>query len=288
MSVWLNSLAKMRPIWQKFKKRFPKLALLIRNLYFRTLKLIRKIGPSVCSLNYLGYTLFYNRESSLARRVRTENNLWLDFFHLLKEELRDLEQPVLIDIGAHLGLISLAAKKYNPTTRIFAFEPGPQQREMFRRTITYNHLGGIELFSLAIADQVAQWSFWVHEEGEESKDGLVNTKPGVGAKKITVPVTTLDTWAQPKNFSRLDILKIDTEGSELKVLCGAQELLRRFHPVIFIEISANVNQFYPYGPHDILRFLEKLGYKVTDFVGRPATAETIDELARTTGNFIAK
>lgn len=54
----------------------------------------------------------------------------------------------------------------------------------------------------------------------------------------TVRIVKLDEFLGPK-LTRLDFLKIDTEGFEDDVLAGAPELLKRFMPVVYIELSSH-------------------------------------------------
>jgi len=53
-----------------------------------------------------------------------------------------------------------------------------------------------------------------------------------------VAVTTLDQFAENIGLERLDLLKLDTEGFELRGLRGAETCISRFRPVIICELNA--------------------------------------------------
>jgi len=79
-------------------------------------------------------------------------------------------------------------------------------------------------------------------------------------------VTTLDSCALP----RLDLLKIDVEGSQVSVLRGAAETLRRLKPVVWVELRPQLSEL---SEGDAA--LTALGYRKdrvlsqTDFIYRP-------------------
>ena len=65
------------------------------------------------------------------------------------------------------------------------------------------------------------------------------------------------------NLRRVDLIKIDTEGCELLVLKGAQELIKKCHPDILCEYwEPNTKQF-GYHPSEITKLLVSHGYKYT-------------------------
>jgi len=51
-----------------------------------------------------------------------------------------------------------------------------------------------------------------------------------------ITLATLDGWVTQQQIYRIDFIKIDTDGMEMKVLRGAQETLRRFRPVVIFEL----------------------------------------------------
>jgi hypothetical protein len=92
-----------------------------------------------------------------------------------------------------------------------------------------------------------------------------------------VKVVVLDEYLGER-LSRLDLIKIDTEGFEDRVLKGARRLLRRFKPVVYIELSAEFRD----SSKRAVRILKEEGYrfevepdlsashKGDNFIARPA------------------
>jgi hypothetical protein len=61
---------------------------------------------------------------------------------------------------------------------------------------------------------------------------------------VEVPMETLDSIVKKLKISRIDVVKIDVEGAEIKVLEGMVDTIRRFKPYMLVEVrSYNVNEF---------------------------------------------
>ncbi|MCY1543544.1 methyltransferase, FkbM family [compost metagenome] len=54
---------------------------------------------------------------------------------------------------------------------------------------------------------------------------------------LGIPLATLDTIVDQQNISSLDFIKIDVEGCELEVLKGSLETIKRFKPVVLLEMN---------------------------------------------------
>jgi hypothetical protein len=93
--------------------------------------------------------------------------------------------------------------------------------------------------------------------------GVIEAEPGLLWKDITVRVRTLDSLLAEWNPPRLDVLSVDTEGTELDVLKGID--LNRWAPkVIIAELWDETH-----GVHDdpITPYLKERGYRLLERVG---------------------
>lgn len=134
---------------------------------------------------------------------------------------------VVLDIGANLGSYSAEVRANNEGARVFSFEPHPQtftklQESAGRYGFTAvnaavgDESGSIELFDYADRDGSQHASIYrsVIEDIHASK-----------AACFRVPMTTIDEFLAANRVDHIDLLKIDTEGNEYKVLCGAKQAL---------------------------------------------------------------
>jgi hypothetical protein len=92
-------------------------------------------------------------------------------------------------------------------------------------------------------------------------------REGVAQARETIAVVTLDDSIHQLELTRLDIVKIDVEGSELDVLQGAEQTLKRFRPALILEVTHETSRAAGYEPSALLEFVRTLGYRV-DGIGR--------------------
>lgn len=78
-------------------------------------------------------------------------------------------------------------------------------------------------------------------------------------EKVPVKIKTLDSY----NFQDVDIIKIDVEGFEYDVLLGATDTIERCKPVVQVEMVYGQPHRFGHSVHDILKFFEERGYKMT-------------------------
>jgi|GEM_PF-1216929 FkbM family methyltransferase len=144
-----------------------------------------------------------------------------------------------VDVGANTGTFSLTACAANSVIRVIAFEPVP---EIYRRLVANVAINAFQdrchLVQKAVSD-VPGISRLLIPPGEiPTEASLVSegTLAPEGGTHMDIESTTLDTVCAQET---VDFIKIDVEGSEHKVLQGAQQLLARCRPTILLEHHAN-------------------------------------------------
>lgn len=179
-----------------------------------------------------------------------------------------------VDVGANEGLFTLLASRLiGPTGAVHAFEPSPREAGRLAENIDLNGLANVRVHRVALG--AAQGTAVLHvadveHPGHNTLGGLVyhETKQ---AYSVDVPVLTLDQVADQEGFERLDLLKIDVEGSETAVLKGAQGVLRRFRPALLTEAQDESLRHMGSSVSELVELLRKLDYAVWAFgeSGRP-------------------
>jgi hypothetical protein len=118
-----------------------------------------------------------------------------------------------------------------------------------------------------VSDSKAEVEFHVHSKTHSSGDGFKDTGRAGESKTIKVNTTTLDRWWSDSNKPNVNLVKIDTEGSEILVLRGAKDLLLLSKPVIIIEICYLNYEKYSYQFVDFIDTLKELNYTLFDLKG---------------------
>lgn len=169
-----------------------------------------------------------------------------------------------VDIGANIGFHSLfAAGVVGESGMVLAFEPLPRLQQQMRRSIAENNFTqvSIEPVALGVTSGVAKLSLVEENVGASSLQNVADDR-AVG-DVIEVSVSTFDSYRD--KLTRLDLIKIDIEGSEFEALKGGEEILRAFKPVIILEFSPHVyEKDYPGKSLALYEYLTGLGYTITD------------------------
>lgn len=179
-------------------------------------------------------------------------------FSLLAPICRGLKSGAMIDVGANIGLYTLSLRAESPLP-IIAYEPQPFLFKLLQWNIAFNELPDIEARNLACGAQRGEVPFAlgingsvVAPTGENARDAsvigdvegwekeaLVTQR---GKALIKVPLVTLD--EDLANVPEISLLKIDCEGFECGILEGAQKLIAKHKPVLFLEAHPPVLGMY--------------------------------------------
>jgi FkbM family methyltransferase len=129
---------------------------------------------------------------------------------------------IFFDIGANAGFFSLLASAR--CRQVCAFEPLPSNLRRVRQNIEINRLKNVVVIENAVGDRGGSATLYV-PEGDNS--GLASLNPRPNARKIAVPVITLDHFVGDQGLERVDVMKIDIEGAEVLAFEGGRKLLSR-------------------------------------------------------------
>ena len=147
---------------------------------------------------------------------------------------------VVWDIGANLGLFSFAAAvAAGPRGRVLAVEPDAVLVGLLRRSAAESRYHApVEVLPTAVADDLGVSRFHIARRNRSTShlDGFGTTQTGGVRATELVPTVTLDWLAT--FFPLPDVIKIDVEAAEVKVLAGGSDVLRR-HPAIICEVAGS-------------------------------------------------
>lgn len=153
---------------------------------------------------------------------------------------------VAVDIGAHVGLWSRVLCDHFAS--VLAFEP--VFADCFRRNLAGK--ANVTLYPVALSDSAGSVEMKI-ATGNSGMTHVVKDPAGTGQ---TVPVETLDSY----RLNDVDLIKVDVEGWEYRVLRGAEQTLLRFRPVVICEHKGHDQAYEP--PHGSVEYLQSLGAEV--------------------------
>lgn len=134
----------------------------------------------------------------------------------------------IIDVGANRGQFSLACRLTLPKVPIVAFEPIPAEAAVFRRV--HEGCGHVQLIEVALGESESSATLHLSRSADSSsllpitqQSEYFQQTDEVGT--LNVPVKTLDNVSRDWTPSPRQLLKLDVQGFELKVLQGAKRFL---------------------------------------------------------------
>ncbi len=145
--------------------------------------------------------------------------------------------------------------------RVWAFEPVPFIHDMLRANIRLNQIDNLETIQAAVADFNGESTFFITRTSTgipTDSSSCAGFRSQVEAMRL--PTLTLDEHMRRHQIARLDLLKIDAEAAEAKVLRGALETIQRDRPLLICEILENVDHAYL---QKTLHALDYLFYHIT-------------------------
>lgn len=174
------------------------------------------------------------------------------------------EATTVIDIGAHLGFYTLLmSSKVGSMGHVLAFEPSPREFRDLKMHIRINRRTNVQPEELALADRSGRMVLFVVGPPWTTRNSL--RPPNIkGVQSIAASVVTLDEYLFEKGMQEVDLIKLDAEGAELKILGGAVGLLSRpRRPVILCEINDPViaECGWEHRGEDVIEFLETKGFR---------------------------
>lgn len=180
----------------------------------------------------------------------------LRVFQLLKED------SVFIDIGANIGTVALRAASISKNGSIYAFEPDKAHYDALNYNSQLNQFKNINIINKALGEQLKRAKLFKVDQSNKGMNRILTDR---GHSEFEwVDVTTLDDEVERLNITKIDLIKIDVEGYEFNVLRGAKNVLKRFHPILIVEvIDANLKA-NGQSSSDVINLLSELGYEMID------------------------
>ena len=151
---------------------------------------------------------------------------------------------VVFDVGANTGVFSLVAQSMNDKATVVAFEPFPRFFNLLKKNILLNRYNIVAEMK-AISDNNGNAEFYFPEEGTGNiySASLSSTHYNIHnsseSSKILVDVCNLKTYIETAGIKRIDLLKIDAEGNDIKVLKGMGDYIQKFWPDILVEVHSD-------------------------------------------------
>lgn len=170
------------------------------------------------------------------------------------------EKINIIDIGAAIGEYSLYAANKYPKSKIYSFEPFPESFDLLKKNIKLNNLNNqIYPFNKAVSDNSNGEILSISKFGNQD-NSTHKVFGGLYKSSINVSSTTINEILLKNNLDKVEILKLDCEGAEWKILFCSDKILNRIR-----FITMELHRYEDYKLKDLVAFLEKNNFKVNQY-----------------------
>ena len=179
-----------------------------------------------------------------------KGNFWVEkesryglHFHLAEQQLRIYGNEhhwirpgdIVLDCGANIGVFTREALLAG-ASKVIAIEPAPENLECLRRNFAPEIASGkVIVYPKGVWDKDDFLEMHIHHDNAAADSFIIkNEKTTATATKI--PLTTIDKMVAELNLPRVDFVKMDIEGAEVRALNGARSTLARYHPKLSISV----------------------------------------------------
>ena len=198
-----------------------------------------------------------------------------DFDAIINFLLKDKKKHTYIDVGANEGQSIKRFKKINSQSNIHSFEPTP---ELYKKLVqNFSDDKSIKINNLGVADTKGKLNFYTYKSNKINSIVSVDknskfSKSRILASKsnekefeniVKIDVTDIDSYCEENNISEIDLIKIDTQGSESKILLGMEKILSQEKvSIIELELILGFGYEKSFSFYDYEKILSNKNYKL--------------------------
>jgi FkbM family methyltransferase len=180
------------------------------------------------------------------------------FLSLLKQ--LDFAPARIIDVGANRGEWTRTALQFFPQARYTFVEPQEHLKAHVQALLDGDYK--LDWISAGVADRAGRLAFTIAARDDSSTFVLSKEQAEAsGGRQVEVEVKTLNQITTSSKSGMPDMVKIDAEGLDLKVLAGASELIGKTE--IFL-VEAAVCAPLENSVAGVMQFMSNAGYQLID------------------------
>jgi FkbM family methyltransferase len=184
---------------------------------------------------------------------------------------------VCFDIGANIGYYTLLESKIvGDEGKVIAIEPSPVNFAQLQKSIQNENANNVELYQMAGGDQNGTIKFLLNSHSNLSRIILNEEKSNPEGIIVDVPVKKLDSFLDEFSIKKLDFIRMDVEGYEFNILEGMRNSIKKFRPMIQMEVHTFIlgNK----KTQNLLEWLMAEKYEINYFITRQLDCPTVGNM----------
>ena len=194
-------------------------------------------------------------------------------YKIINKLIKDSDN--IIDVGANKGWYSVLFGKLANHGLVYAVEPTIAAYCELKENIKINNLKNVIACNLAFSNYIGRGFMSIPYE----RSSLAYLVSNSVKNEDAIRVTTIDQFIKENQINKIDLIKIDAEGSEYDILTGAESLLTSENaPILIIEAFDKCLLRFGKNTGDLIHFLKQCGYKVYNIETLEEYMQCVDNL----------
>jgi FkbM family methyltransferase len=201
-----------------------------KNLVYNIVIMKTKISGEILGLKFKYFSNDFMASISVDR-----NEEWEPHITKFTQKYNNLYQiKNIIDIGANFGYHTLLFAR-SCSVNVHAFEPQIQNYELLEYNIKNNDIKNVILYNYACGDENCEINMPIFDCEDQINMGDITPNLDCTNNKYS---TTKSVLLDDIDFqSKVDLIKLDVQGWEKKVLLGSTNLLKKHKPILIVEFE---------------------------------------------------
>jgi FkbM family methyltransferase len=222
-----------------------------------------KIGNLIKKAGGLSFALKFVRKFGYLTRYGDEHASGIDLAYDISQNKDVKKVRTILDVGASVGSMTEKFLHLFPKSTIHAFEPYSVSFDKLKKR--YNENLRVIPNKLAISDKPGELKMYIKKDSGYNSLSENSNIPDSKNNNLSeiVDITTIDAYCKENDISKIDFLKIDTEGLEIKVLLGAESMLKA-GKIIYIYAECTFDKEYTQNTYfeKLYEFLKQYNFKL--------------------------
>ena len=155
---------------------------------------------------------------------------------------------VILDVGSHAGQFAKLFARLAPNGHVYAFEPGSYALSILQPAIRFGRFDNVTVFPHGLGDGPAELhlsvpikpsgsvGYGLSHVSAANADSDGERRVGWRYVEESIRISTIDDVVAAQRIDRVDFIKADIEGWEMRMLVGAEATILRDHPALMIEV----------------------------------------------------
>jgi FkbM family methyltransferase len=170
-------------------------------------------------------------------------------------------EMIVLDVGANIGFYTLqAAIRVGPSGQVHAFEPVSKTYQLLRENVELNAFKNVWTNRVAVQQEEGWVTVFCADDTQTGTSSLRCIMRNFAAATEEVDAVSIDAYVQREGLRRVDLVKLDIEGSELSALRGMRSLLAKGEVTVLVEMSRQTLGSQGTTPEELIDYLGSFGY----------------------------